>query len=267
MTATMFQQPAAGQFRPAVEGIAGQITTDVTETIKAAARRAPRSRQAAAGPSELGTPCVRRLAYKTLDWPAKPNSGTDPWASVIGTATHAWLADAYHEENLQLGYERYLIERRVFLPGGISGSSDLYDRETKVNNDWKITGPDRVKKYRRDGPGQQYRVQAHLYALGMQLAGEHPETVAITFLPRGGRIDGLHVWTEPYNPSIAVGAINRYQATRDALAALDPERNPGRWAMFPTGDAYCSYCPFHLPGSADLSRGCPGHQPKNTTKE
>ena len=264
MTATTFRQPAAGQFRPPLEGPAGQLATDVIATVKAAARNAPRSRQAAPGPSELGTPCTRRLAYKVLDWPAKPNSGTDPWASVIGTSVHAWMAAAFAEENRQLGEERYLIERRVFLPGGISGSSDLYDRETGVNNDWKITSLDNLKKYRRDGPGAQYRAQAHLYALGMQLAGEKPRHVAITFLPRGGRIDGLWVWTEPYDPSVAVGAIKRYQATCTALWTLDPEKHPSRWAMFPTADAHCTWCPFHLPGSADLSQGCPGH---NTKKE
>jgi hypothetical protein len=258
---TMFQQPAAGQYRPPVEGIAGHITTDVIGTVKAAARRAPRSLQIAVGPSQLGTPCTRRLAYQILDWDPKPNSDADPWASVIGTSVHAWMAAAYEEENRQLGHQRYLIEQRVWLPGGITGSSDLYDRETGVNNDWKVTSLDNLKKYRRDGPGPQYRIQAHLYALGMQLAGEKPEHVAITFLPRGGRIDGLWVWTEPYIPQVAVDALRRYQDTCTAIGMLIPDTAPERWAMFPTADAHCLWCPWHLPGSADLSQGCPGHNP------
>jgi hypothetical protein len=265
MTATSFRQPDAGQFRPPLEGIAGQIAISVIETVKHAAAHAPRSLQTTPGPSELGTPCTRRLAYKTLDWDPKPNTGTDPWAAIIGTAAHAWMAEAYFQANLELKWERYLIEHRVRLPSGITGSSDLYDRATGINNDWKITSPANIAKYRKNGPGAQYQAQAHLYALGMQLAGEKPADVAITFLPRGGRIDGLWVWSEPYQPAIAVNAISRYEAIRQFHYTLDPEKNPERWALLPTADAHCTYCPWFLPGSADLSSGCPGHNPQPAT--
>lgn len=264
-----FAQPAAAFTQPPT----GVLAASVMHTVKQAAARAPRSLQAAVGPSQLGVPCTRRLAYSVLDWPAKPNSDTDPWASVIGTATHAWMASTYEAENRRLFSEagdqvwlngvrqdRYLIEHRVKLPGGIYGSCDLFDRDTGTVIDWKIVGPPRLKEYRRSGPGQQYRTQAHLYGLGMQLQGEIVNDVAIVFLPRGGRISDLHVWSEPYDPQIAADALGRHQATKDALAVLDPEANPERWALLPTADAHCNYCPFHLPGSADLSQGCPGHQ-------
>jgi len=260
MTAPAFAQPEAGWIRPPQPGIAGQLASSVIETVKHAASHAPRSLQTEVGPSELGTPCVRRLAYKLLAWD-QANADTDPWASVIGTAVHAWMAATYSDVNRQLGRIRYLVERRVPLPGmPHGGSTDLYDRDMRLNNDWKVTGMDKLRQYRRSGPGQQYRVQAHAYGLGLQLAGETPEHVAITFLPRGGRVSDLHVWAEPYDPLVAVEYLKRYQATRDALAALDPEANPERWAMFPTADAHCSWCPFHLPMSADLSKGCPGHR-------
>jgi hypothetical protein len=264
---TAFAQPAAGWVRPPLEGVAGELASSVIGLVKNTAANAPRSLQAAPGPSELGTPCTRRLGYKTLDWEPKPNKDTDPWASVIGISVHAWMAAAYAAENLRGGHEpwdpacRYLIEHRVHLPGGISGSSDLYDRDTGVNNDWKVTGLDRLKEYRRNGPGPQYRAQAHLYALGMQLAGENPQHVAITFLPRGGRVDMLHVWAEPYQPAIAVQALKRYQAVRSFHITVDPEAHPERWGLLPTADAHCTYCPWLLPGSADLSQGCPGHNP------
>lgn len=261
---TTFAQPDAGWIKPPLEGPAGILATDVIETVKAAARNAPRSRQAAVGPSELGTPCTRRLGYRAIDWEPKPNSDTDPWASVIGTSVHTWMAEAFTEENWQLGYQRYLIEHRVTLPGGITGSCDLYDRHTGGVNDWKVVGLDPLKRYRRDGPGQQYQAQAHLYGLGLQLAGEHPEWVAITFLPRGGRIDGLHVWSEPYDHMMAVNALRRYQSMRDFHLCLDPEANPQNWALLPTADAHCTYCPWFLPGSTDLSQGCPGHSAPET---
>lgn len=254
-----FAQPAAGHVRPPVTGLAGLLIADVTDVIKRTAQSDPRSLQAAVGPSEIGVPCVRRLAYKILDWPAKPNSDTDPWASVIGTAVHTWMAETYGKENRRLGRERYLIERRVWVPGPVYGNSDLYDRDRGVVIDWKVPGTEQMKKYRKGRPGDQYEKQAHIYGLGRQLAGETPEHVAIVFLPRAGRLDGMHVWSEPYSPATAVEAMQRYQATRDAAWSLDPAAHPDHWALFPTADAYCTYCPFYLPGSTDLGKGCPGH--------
>src|SRR6266705_6686901 len=138
MTA-IFQQPQAGWVRPPLEGIAGELATAVIERVKHAAANAPRSPQSAPGPSEIGTPCTRRLAYKTLDWEPKPNSDTDPWAATIGTSVHAWMAQAYEAENTRLGWYRYLTEQQVTLPGGISGSCDLYDTQARTVTDWKVT--------------------------------------------------------------------------------------------------------------------------------
>jgi hypothetical protein len=266
---TAFRQPAAGQYRPPVEGVAGEIATMVIEDIKHASATDPRNVQVALGPSDIGMPCTRRLAYQILDSGPnpvpKPNSDIDPWASIIGKAVHTWMAETYEARNRALGYERFLVERRIYLPADIAGSCDLYDRDTRRLIDWKVTSLDNIRKYRKNGPGQQYRTQVHEYGLGRQLAGDTPEHVALVFLPRAGRIDGLYVWTEPYQPQIAVDAIKRYQATRTALWTLDPEKHPDRWALFPTADTYCPYCPWFLPGSTDLAKGCPGHEAATAT--
>ncbi|WP_232524345.1 hypothetical protein [Nocardiopsis gilva] len=84
----MFTQPGAVE-PDSNEG----IKRTLTDVIMAASANAPRSRQRRIGPSEVGDPCPRRLAYKLLDWPTV-NDGGDPWPSIVGTATHAWLADA-----------------------------------------------------------------------------------------------------------------------------------------------------------------------------
>lgn len=272
-----FAQPDAGYKRPAIKGVAGEISTHVITVVQDAARNAPRSKQAAPGPSELGVPCDRRLAYKLLDWD-RPNDSRDQWPSTIGTSVHAWMAATFQAENRRLrkmrrnpgdyigqeipARDRYLVEQRVQLPYGISGSADLFDRETGRVLDWKVVGLPRIKEYRVKGPGDQYRVQAHLYGLGMLLAGETVNDVADVFLPRGGRLDDLYVWTEPFDPAIATAALTRLEAIKQKLAVLDVEDRPELWAALPTAESYCTYCPYHLPHSADLSKGCPGHRSK-----
>lgn len=258
MTVGFQAPPQAGWASPPLEGRAGEIATQVIDVVKRADADAPRSQQVAIGPSEYGTPCSRRIGYKLLDWPAS-NPDRDPWASIIGTAVHAWMADAFAAENRRLGRERYVIERRVHLPDGRSGACDLYDRDAATVSDWKVVGNDRLKKYRANGPGRQYVTQAHLYGLGQQLAGETPRHVAVVFLPRGGLIDGLHVWTESYKPEVAVQAIKRVETVRQFHMTADPEAHPERWGLLPTADAECTYCPWFLPGSTDLATGCPGH--------
>ncbi|GHH67530.1 hypothetical protein GCM10017673_14660 [Streptosporangium violaceochromogenes] len=256
----LFSQPDAGWAATPLSGLAATIATSVVQTVRDAGANAPRSQQRVIGPSEIGMPCTRRMAYKLLDHPETNTSG-DPWASIIGTAVHAWMEETYAAENARLGRERYVIERRLHIRGNIYGSADLYDRDLRVNNDWKVVGADRLKNYRKDGPGPQYRIQAHLYGLGQENAGETPEHVAITFLPRGGRIDGLHVWTEPYDRAVALGALERLDNVLTALDALNPAGNPQAWAMFPATEAYCTFCAYFQPGSTDLSVGCPGAHP------
>ncbi|MEV4837767.1 hypothetical protein AB0K05_24815 [Nonomuraea sp. NPDC049486] len=252
-----FSQPDAGWASPALSGLAAAIATNVVSVVKTAGQNAPRSLQRVIGPSEIGTPCVRRLAYKLCDWP-ETNTDSDPWASIIGTAVHSWMEQTFAAENRRLGHERYVIERRLHIRGNIHGNADLFDRATGTNMDWKCVGLDRLDKYRKNGPGDQYRVQAHLYGLGQENAGETVNDVAVVFLPRGGRIDGLHVWCEPYDRQVALAALDRLDAVMTMLTVLDPPNNPPAWASFPAADAFCTYCPWFQPGSTDASRGCPG---------
>ena len=99
--------------------------------------------------------------------------------------------------------------------------------------DWKLTSPERLRHYAAEGPGPKYRAQAHLYGRGLANAGEHVTAVSIVFLPRATFLDGLHVWSEPYDPAVAEAALQRLAAIRDPLIALDPERDPGRWGCSP----------------------------------
>lgn len=253
------------------------LKQQLTAVIKHAAANAPRSRQTAIGPSEVGQDCARRLAYKLLDWPAANPDG-DPWPSIVGTATHAWLGDAFEAassppmataQNIASAAGRmaaaqpgrYLVEKRLtiappLLPGG---SCDLYDTWTETVIDHKVVGASSMARYKREGPRQQYRVQLHVYGFGWELAGRVPRNVALAFYPRGGLLSGLWVWSEPYDRQVALDAIARLHNIRQLAISLDPEAHPERWALIPaTADHGCTYCPWWRPGSTDLSSGCPG---------
>lgn len=236
------------------------IAQRVGDFIIQTANNSPRSRQKRIGPSEVGDPCERKLSYRMYDWPTAADGG-DPIASVLGTGFHSWMEEAFAARNTS---DRYKIEERVMVREGytedstLAGSSDLYDRHTATVFDWKLTGVTSLDRYRREGPGPQYRTQAHLYGLGQENAGETPERVAIVFVARHHELR-IHVWTEPYDRTVAVDALHRLDRIRQQLMDLEPDIHPERWSQIPTSDqAKCRFCPWFKPGSADLSAGCPG---------
>jgi hypothetical protein len=231
-----------------------------------AALHAPRSLQKRIGPSEVGDPCERKLSYKLLDWPEVPGRDHDPIASVLGTSFHSWMEEKFTERQtlLEDGRPRYKVEERVTVldsaieTARITGSSDLYDRLTGTVFDWKLVGKSSLDKYRRNGPGDQYRKQGHMYGLGQENAGETPTRVAIVFVARYHELL-IHVWTEPYDRQIALDALARLDRIQARLLDLDPESHPETWADIPTStDAKCRFCSWMKPGSTDLSTGCPG---------
>jgi hypothetical protein len=232
-----------------------------------AANNAPRSLQKRIGPSEVGDPCERKLSYKLLDWP-EAATDHDPIASVLGTGFHSWMEEAFTARQTFLAdgvTPRYKIEERVTVHQGytdaatIAGSSDLYDRATGTVYDWKLTGTSTLDKYRRNGPGDQYRLQAHMYGLGQENAGETPTRVAIVFVARYHELR-VHVWTEPYDRAVAEAAVTRLARIRARLE--DPTAgnyDHTWWSAIPTSEqAKCRFCPWLNPGSTDLSTGCPG---------
>ena len=221
----------------------------------------PRTKQTEIGPSEIGTPCTRRLAYKLLGQPERQGDG---WKPAVGTAIHTWLEDAFDADNLRGsqaldGYERWFIEETVTVGEvcgvPVKGHCDLYDRVTGTVIDHKTTGPTQLTKYRRHGPGAQYRIQAHLYGRGWHLKGMPVERVAIAFLPRNGQLTDSYWWSEPWDEQIALDALERLQGVQLAVTAL----GEGVLAALGTADNYCTFCPFYKAGSEDLAVGCPGH--------
>jgi hypothetical protein len=259
----MFSQPAPG---PAMQlGQPGAdendaVAGELAHIIRDASANAPRSRQSAIGPSEIGVDCDRRIAYKLLDWP-KANTGSDPLASIIGTGFHAWAEEAFSRPELG---GRFIVEQHLtiappLMPGG---SCDLYDTLHDRVIDWKVVGDSMLRKYKSEGPREQYRVQGHVYGFGWELLGRTPKEIALAFVPRTGYLSGLWVWREPYDRAIALKALARMYAIRDLIIATDPEANPAMWSVIPAAPSHgCRFCPWHRPGSNDLGAGCPGNLP------
>jgi hypothetical protein len=218
----------------------------------------PRSAQTRIGPSEVGAPCSRRLAYKLAGIP-ESNQRTAAWRPTVGTAVHTWLEQACTAWNEAHDVERFYLEQKVTVGsiGGveITGSCDCYDRITATVVDWKVVGPTALKKYKAaKDPGQQYRTQAHLYGRGFVATGLPVDHVGVLFLPQSGELQDAYYWTEPYDEQIALDGLSRANGIATLVAALGPSAP----IALPATDANCGYCPWLQRGSQDLTTGCPG---------
>jgi hypothetical protein len=212
----------------------------------------PRSKQTAIGPSEIATPCDRRLAYALSGTPEQP-SGRLKWEAMIGTAVHAVIAKALHEENTRLGRQRWLVEQRVRPDPQIFGSCDAYDTDIDTVIDWKVVGKSSLDKYRR-GPGPQYEGQSHLYGRGWQREGRTPVAVRVVFLPRASSFDDGHEWTAAYSRATADSALDRMYSIVERLSEVSAAEIPA------TPGAACWFCPFLRRGQAADACGCPGDE-------
>jgi len=232
------------------------LASDIKELIYAKWRTAPRSLQVELGPSEIGEPCPRKLAQKVMREPAI-NEG-DPLPSIVGTAAHAWMEAAIAEANQRLGRQRFIPEMEIEIIPGIPGHCDCFDVDTGTVIDWKFSGQTKMTDVKKNGPGQQYRVQAHLYGKGYKRLGYDVREVAIVFFPRGGMLSGMHIWSEPFDESIADAALERYYQIIELCDKLEVEKYPERYQLIPMVMGHsCTFCDYFLPGP-DTGKGCPG---------
>lgn len=237
---------------------ASALAEKITAVIQNRSTNAPRSKQRAIGLSEIGEACVRKISYKLLDW-QKTNTNTDPWPSISGTAIHSWLADAFNDQYDGEENKLYLVEHSVMINDELGGTVDLFDIQAGMVIDHKCVGATSMRSRKKDGMTHQQRIQINCYGLGLERAGYTVNKVALAFYPLGGRLDGMHTIVEPYNRAFAQDAMTRLNETQTLLWQLDPERVPSNWGLIPaTTSRMCIYCPFYLPGSTNLSAGCPG---------
>jgi len=242
---------------------ASRYARELRGVITRQATLAPRSQQAHLGPSELGEPCHRQVTGKLAGVP-RTNHVSDPWPSIVGTATHAWLAQACRDDNERERALRWVTEQRVEPHPDYPGSADLYDAWEAAVVDWKVLGASSLAKVKSAaGPSRRYRIQLKLYARGYRNLGLPVRRIVLAALPRtASTLDGMFIWDHELTPQddAEVDEVLRLTAARKALAA---EVAAGRMSFMqvpavPDDDA-CWFCPFYRPQAAyDGGPGCPG---------
>lgn len=217
----------------------------------------PRHLQVELGPSEIGESCDRKLAMAIMHEP-KFNEG-DPLPSIVGTAAHTWMDGACQMWNEHLGRTRFVPELEIPIRNGQVGHCDCLDLDTMTILDWKFVGQEPLRDYKRNGPSEVYRRQAHMYGYGFHRNLKIPiKHVAIVFFPRGGMLSGLHIWSEPYNEQLALETFERYDNITEMCVALDVEHHPENYKIFTKNAGHrCRYCSWFQPGD-DTGQGCPG---------
>lgn len=232
------------------------------------AARAPRTLQQHLGPSELGVECDRQVAGKMAAL-SPTNHVSDPWPSIVGTACHAWAAEAFKADNLRQGVLRWLAEQKVTPHPDHPGTADLYDALEQAVVDHKFLAESSMAKIRKDPP-RKYVVQLLLYGIGYLRLGLPVRFVALAAYPRtAASLDGLYVWDRdltgadgqllPANFALIEQVFTdtvrrRGQAEQLVAGSLRFEDVPAT----PDGDE-CYFCPFYRPQAAkDGGPGCPG---------
>jgi hypothetical protein len=258
---------AAGLTGMTQRGVDPSIVRDeLYALIEAAIANTPRSAQTQIGPSEIGTPCDRQLAYRLVNTPTvtvKPPA----WRATVGTAVHQWLAQTLEASNVATGVPRWLTETRVdvgeIADESITGSCDAYDLLSATVVDWKVVGPTSLRAYKANGPGAQYRTQVHIYGRGWQRMGLPVDNVAIFFLPSNGELRDGVFWSEPFYENLAISALQR---ATDIKRAADIVPADVLFSSLRTHPAHCGFCPWRNARSTTLSQSCPGHPGREIRK-
>lgn len=243
---------------PALMQVGGDprlVGEELLDTIRRTIAAHPRSAQKMIGPSEIGTPCDRKLALRLAGADRRERLA---WRPTVGTAVHAWLAEAFTVANEQLDHVRYMVESVVEV-GQIDGqpvlgSVDLYDRVTATVCDWKVVGPTTLRHAKVHGPSDIYRTQVMLYGKGFAARGAPVATVGIMYLPVSGDLRDS-VWCPMvYEERLAEAALTRADGIAYALRLAGADR------LLPNtrqADDHCTTCDFYVPGTTDIRR-CPG---------
>jgi hypothetical protein len=188
----------------------------------------------------------------------------DPWPSIIGRAVHAWLAEAFKNENTINQVLRFLPEIKVTPDPLYPGTADLYDGYEQALVDHKIVGDTTMRKVMSaQGPPWYYVVQMILYKKGYELLGLPVRRVVLAAWPRTKpTMDELYCWERLSSPEddLVIQQVLAVTAARRQVAnmVLSGQITIEQVRRTPSDDCY--FCPWYRPQSAlDGGPGCPGH--------
>jgi hypothetical protein len=270
VTATV---PGLGTFvsqRGTMHGGDLELRDMLIDVILAHEKARPRSMQTKLGPSEIGEPCARKLAYKLSGFPEPESYVDDPWYAIMGTAVHTHIGSVLDWENSMAEAQGagpvWLVEERVTVrvgPDGVEldGSMDAYNYGLRRPVDHKLVGKTNHTKYRRHGPPMDYKIQIHAYGVGATNRGLPVEKVSIAFYPRFEYLSkALYVWTEPFNPALVDKALARLDIIAEMVRLLNPLADPMQFTKIqklPSDN--CRLCPWLRPSEEDTGMTCPGN--------
>jgi hypothetical protein len=209
--------------------------------------------------------CDRQVVAKMSGSPVT-NHVADPWASIMGTAGHAFVADAFDWDNKHNNYLRWLTEARVTPDPGPDphpGTADLYDTYSRCVIDHKFQGDSTRGRLKSKGPPRHYYVQLLLYRQGYLNLGLPVERVVIVSWPRTkSTLDDMYVWSHVPVPEddLLVRDVLAATGFRQYLAALV---RAGQFDLMDVPavpeDNECYFCGLYRPQSAhDGKYGCAG---------
>ena len=220
----------------------------------------PRSQQTHIGPSDLSSPCNRRLVMQLLNVPRVAQNEVNLYA-YVGTALHNWLEQGCKLWNRQNRHGRWLTEVAVSVPVtaevNLTGNVDAYDVDTGTAIDWKGRGTAKPSSATR----AKHHAQLLPYGLGLILAGHEVKHTAVVYVPRNGTLAEIEVDSRPFDHDAAEALLRRYEQLLTMAKA-----GPAVLPLIPTADD-CTFCPWWQPGSDDLTTGCPGVRPKDLSAD
>jgi len=182
------------------------IQKALSDAITDFGHRNPRSLQSAAGiigPSDLGF-CRAKAVLMTKG--VEQTDVTPINAAQIGTAIHAYLAQAFEWANP----DHWLVEQRgtATFPSGaeISGTADLILQDWNALIDAKTV--DGFEWVKREGSSQNHKYQRHTYALGAVQAGllkdDGTLLVGNLYIDRSGKEKEPLLIIEEFDPTLTV---------------------------------------------------------------
>ena len=193
------------------------------DALKKQDKARPRSQQKAIGVSALGS--CRRSVWLGMQGTVGTNP-TKNLAAIMGTAIHAAIETAFANN------PRYLIETRVEVVGFPPATIDCFDTVAGEVIDWKTTKKNNIAYF----PSKQQRWQVQTYGYLMELSGREVNTVTLVAIARDGDEDDITVYSEPYDPAVALEALEWLKDLEAATEPPAPERDAASFCS-----KYCGY--------------------------